>query len=236
MFVNVRYLGAISLLDALPASIVSRLIWLYKLHVVKDPLTRAHRRWVKDRGDETLRLDYPLSPDSLVLDVGGYRGEWTHRIVERYDPFVLVFEPVPTYAEGLRTRFHYNPKVEVLDFALAEKDEVAALTLLGDGSSLFRKGGTRITVCCRDVVAFFAERGIGRIDLMKVNIEGGEYPLLDRMLDVDLCRCCHDLQIQFHDIFPDARSQRQQIRERLAQTHDLTYEYEFVWENWRLRD
>ncbi len=232
---NLRHLRAISLLHALLANIIGWLVRLYKLHVVRDPFTRAHRRWVKDRGDETLRLDYPLSPDSLVLDVGGYRGEWTHRIVERYDPFVLIIEPVPTYAKWLRKRFHDNPKVEVFDFALAEKDDVAEFTLLEDGSSLFRNGGTRITVRCRDVVAFLAERGIGRIDLMKVNIEGGEYPLLDRMLDADLCRCCRDLQIQFHDIFPGAGSWRQGIRERLAQTHALTYDYEFVWENWCLR-
>lgn len=232
---NPQHLGAMRLLGALLAAAIRRLVRLYKLHVARDPFTRAHRRWVKDRGDETLRLDYPLTHDSLVLDVGGYRGDWTNRIVERHDPFVLIFEPVPTYAEEIRERFRDNPKVEVFDFALADKDDVAEITLLEDASSLFRSGGERVSVRCRDVVAFLAERGIERIDLMKINIEGGEYALLDRMLDANLCRCCRDVQIQFHTVFSDAGLWRQRIRARLAQTHALTYDYDFVWENWHLR-
>ena len=29
-------------------------------------------RWFGDNGDHTLRLDYPLNEDSVVLDLGGY--------------------------------------------------------------------------------------------------------------------------------------------------------------------
>ena len=31
-------------------------------------------RWFADRGDQTLRLDYDLNENSVVLDLGGYHG------------------------------------------------------------------------------------------------------------------------------------------------------------------
>jgi len=33
---------------------------------------------------------------------------------------------------------------------------------------------------------------------------------------------------------PDAKARVQNIRRQLERTHRLTYQYDFVWENWRL--
>ena len=73
---------------------------------------------------------------------------------------------------------------------------------------------------------------IDEIDLIKINIEGGEFELLERMFEQGLVAKCKNIQIQFHDFFPEAKSLRQDIRERLKETHHLTYDYYFVWENW----
>src|SRR4029077_2099620 len=35
------------------------------------------RQWYTDRGDETLRLAYDLGPETLVMDAGGYHGNWS---------------------------------------------------------------------------------------------------------------------------------------------------------------
>ena len=50
--------------------------------------------WVRDNGDHTLRLDYDLNEDSIVFDVGGYRGDFTSAIFNKYNCNVYVFEPV----------------------------------------------------------------------------------------------------------------------------------------------
>ncbi len=37
-------------------------------------------KWRKANGDGTLRLNYPLTPDSVVFDLGGYVGDWAQQI------------------------------------------------------------------------------------------------------------------------------------------------------------
>ena len=71
---------------------------------------------------------------------------------------------------------------------------------------------------------------------MKINIEGGEYELLEYLLDTGLATQIINYQVQFHDFVPDAEARMTAIRERLSQTHTLTYQYEFVWGNWRFND
>jgi FkbM family methyltransferase len=209
---------------------------LYRGYVVRDPFAIACRRWLRDRGDETLRVDYPLGPDSVVLDVGGYHGDWAAQLYERYGCRVYVFEPVTEFYEGIRARFAGNPSVKVFNFGLSDSDAMLPISLAADASSVYQGAEQTIEIQLRDVVAVLREEQISAIDLVKINIEGGEYPLLTRMLDERITDRCRDIQVQFHDFVPDASARRAEIRARLARTHELTYEYYFVWENWRLRE
>jgi hypothetical protein len=72
------------------------------------------------------------------------------------------------------------------------------------------------------------------VDLMKVNIEGAEFDLLDHMLEKGCMPMIGNLQVQFHRFVPNAPSRRRTLRSSLKLTHELTYEFYFVWENWRL--
>jgi FkbM family methyltransferase len=213
-----------------------RFWWNWQLHIARDPVIRATREWQRGRFDETLRLDYPLSSDSVVLDVGGYRGDWTRSIVARYQPHVYVFEPVPEFFEKLEREFSANPKVRLLPFALGDRDYSESISLQADGSSLFRAGEATCEVMVRDIRGFLDSEGLDRIDLVKINIEGGEFRLLRRMLDTGIVPRCRDIQVQFHTFYPGAEQLRAQLRDELAATHDLTYDYLFVWENWRAKE
>ena len=70
---------------------------------------------------------------------------------------------------------------------------------------------------------------------MKVNIEGGEYELLEHLLDRALIGRIEHLQVQFHDFVPDAERRMKALQARLPLTHALEWQYEFVWESWRRR-
>ena len=74
---------------------------------------------------------------------------------------------------------------------------------------------------------------IERIDLMKMNIEGGEYDLLDHLIETGFIRNIENIQVQFHDFVPEAKQRMMKIQKELSKTHRLTYQYIFVWENWR---
>jgi FkbM family methyltransferase len=200
-----------------------------------EPYALALWRWRLDGGDETLRLVYPLEPRSVVLDVGGFLGDWAASIVERYGCSVLVFEPVPAHYDALRDRLRGVKGVELYPFGLSDRTERRAMAVLGNGSSAFRASGPAGTVRVPfvDIAEFWSGRGLEHVDLLKVNIEGGEFPLLERMLDTGLARRCTNIQVQFHADYPDAARRRERIRVRLAETHELAWDYFFVWENWR---
>jgi FkbM family methyltransferase len=193
-------------------------------------------RWVADHGDDTLAVAYPLDEGSTVFEVGGYRGKWASKIVRLYDPVTYIFEPVAEYSELLTQCFKENPKVKVFHYGLSDTDQDISISVDEDATSVFRVAARSERVILRDIERFAAANGIERIDLIQINIEGGEYQLLKRIVDSGLVTRCIHIQVQFHQDIPDAAAKRERIRERLAQTHDVLYDYPFVWEAWRLRN
>lgn len=193
--------------------------------------------WFKIDGDMTLRLDYDeLDTDSVVFDLGGYKGQWTSDIYAKYGCSIYVFEPVHNFYHDICERFKKNKKVKVFCYGLAEENKELAISISKDGSSIFRNSSSREkdNVTLVRACSFFHEQDISLIDLMKINIEGGEYDLLEHLIKEGFIENIRNLQIQFHDFVPDAEIRMKNIKTALAKTHKLTYEYEFVWENWKL--
>jgi hypothetical protein len=71
---------------------------------------------------------------------------------------------------------------------------------------------------------------------MKINIEGGEYDLLDHLIETGWIRRIRDVQIQFHDFVSGATQRMHHIQAALKNTHHTTYQYPFVWENWHINE
>jgi FkbM family methyltransferase len=191
--------------------------------------------WFRDRGDETLKFDYDLSSDSVVFDLGGYEGDWTAEISARYGSQVHVFEPVPAYYERLSSRFAGNKAIHTYPFGLADADKVVEVSLEGLASSAYRGAQDTVAVELREADAFLRQQAVDGVHLMTINIEGGEYDLLDHLLATGWVPRIRDLQVQFHDVFPDAEARMKRIQASLSETHYLTFQYPFVWENWRAR-
>ena len=194
------------------------------------------RPWFAIKGDQTLRLQYDLAPSSVVFDLGGYEGQWTSDIYAKYKCTVHVFEPARQYAEAIAERFRCNDNIIVHQFGLAQSNQTASLSLADNASSIFGSEGPSETISLIDVQQFLDEQKLSTVDLMKINIEGGEYDLIDRIIETGIISRVTDIQVQFHDFVPDARNRRTAIQGRLQRTHKLTYEYPFVWENWRILD
>lgn len=209
----------------------------FKAYVLRDPQLLEVRRWLKDEGDRTLRLDYPLSADSVVFDLGGYHGDFAASMVERFDCHVHIFEPVPEFAKMCASRFANNNKVYVLPFGLSSTHGEFRISTAADGSSLVRADPATesILVQVRSFGEYVKLAGIEKIDLMKINIEGGEYEVLPHVIEQGWIERIANLQIQFHDFVDDHLAKREAIRAQLASTHSETWCYRFVWENWRIQ-
>jgi len=216
--------------------IFGRLVQFYKIKIHRESLAILHAQWIKDNGDSILRLSYPLNENSVVFDVGGYRGIWAEKIINLYNPHIYIFEPVPEYYSEIVKQLGINPRVFLYNFGLSDKDMNTKIALLSNASSVYKKSKQYINIKLRDINKFLAETKIKKIDLIKINIEGGEYPLLNRLISSRTIEICQNIQVQFHNFIPQAKSRRNKIREHLKRTHYLTYDYPFIWENWRIKN
>ncbi len=191
--------------------------------------------WFDANGDNTLRLDYNLNSDSIVFDLGGYKGEWSEKIFNKYSCNIYIFEPFIDYFKLIENKFKNNNKIKVYNFGLSNQTIQEKLYIQDNRSSMFQKTGNATKINLKNVEDFLRQELIIRIDLMKINIEGAEYDVLEYLIKKDIIKTIDNIQIQFHNFIDKATERRNHIRELLTQTHNETYCYDFVWENWRLK-
>jgi len=190
----------------------------------------------KNKGDTTLRLNYPLSASSLIFDVGGYEGQWAQNIYNRYQCQIHIFEPVKKFAEQIKHKFKDNQKIFVYDFGLGGANKNTKIVLSQDGSSTQKTKGIKEIVNIIKISDFIKNNNLEYIDLMKINIEGDEYDLLDDLIASGLITIVKNVQVQFHNFVPNAKERMEKIQNELTKTHHLTYQYKFVWENWEINN
>ncbi len=195
------------------------------------------RNWIRDKGDKVLRLNYDLNENSVVFDLGGYEGQWASDIYSKYRCKIYVFEPSGIYCKEIQNRFRKNSDIKVFQFGLSNRDSEEKLFMAANASSTLKatKGDFEI-IKFKDFIGFVDSYGIDSIDLIKINIEGGEYDLLDYIIEKGYHLKIKNIQVQFHDFVPNYENRFLQIQKNLSVSHKITYQYKFLWENWLIKD
>lgn len=159
-------------------------LWLY----IPADLDRQGQRLVIDGGVPDPIVALVARPGDVAIDIGGNLGEWMAPLAATVggEGRVYVFEPVPVLAEALArtTRINrFTATVEVVASAAAEATGKAAFNSTmaagGDGalSGLSSGGGETVPTITLD--DFTMERGLSRIDLIKIDVEGAERRVLE---------------------------------------------------------
>ena len=172
----------------------------------------------------------------MVFDLGAYTGTYADNIFKNYRCNIFAFEPVKQFYDVLQKKYANEPKVRCFMYGLGEEDRTMTLGISGKATSEVTSGQS-VECQIRNIKTFLDEQKINTIDLMAINIEGGEYPLLEMMRDEGLLRRVKIFQIQFHD-FPHIErrhERRYALQQELSKTHNLAYNYEFCWEKWVLK-
>lgn len=183
-------------------------------------------------GGNELLYDLPVTTGSLVIDAGGYKGEWTVGMLARYGCRSKLFEPFPHYAKYCSRLFSKNSMVEVFSLALGGSERTADFPVgANDSTSEFRiKDGVEIvTIPVADVAKVIESEPIS---CMKINIEGGEYEVLERLIETGLTTQCDSFLIQFHNQPSDWESRLKKIEVSLNETHAREWCYPMLWEKW----
>jgi FkbM family methyltransferase len=190
-----------------------------------------------DAGGEKIRFAYDnLNAGSVVFDLGGYKGQWASDIYSSYLAKVYIFEVYTPFYNHIAKRFTGNSNINVYNFGLASQTKTEQITIDVFSTSSFKKSDNMVDIHLKKASDFITEHGVNKIDLMKINIEGAEYDLLEHIIESGIINNIGDLQIQFHDFVPNAFNEMTAIRNKLSKTHYPTYKFDFIWDNWRLKN
>jgi FkbM family methyltransferase len=115
----------------------------------------------------------------VCLDVGANIGYWSKMLAEvLHVGKVFAFEPDPATFKILQRNCELNTNVEIIEAALGSQKGTLSLYLdpsdSGDSTGNYVQGRDKVDVELLTLDAFIVERGINRIDFLKVDIQGGE--------------------------------------------------------------
>ncbi len=204
-----------------------------KMDTIHKYSEEEYARYKREDPTEEHRVNYPLNTDSLVVDVGGLTGDWATRIYCRHSCNIDIYEPHPVLVSKARINFKGNNKVKIYGFGLGGENGI--LILYGDSfnASIFKNntgGETEVEIIKTSDVF----KQYNHIDLLKINVEGAEYEIMNDLLANYDMRKIDNLQIQFHGNVDGYSEKRKNIRNGLMKTHHMTWNYDYIFENWAL--
>jgi len=189
-------------------------------------------RWRNDNGDNTHLLNWDLSPESRVLDIGSYRGDWIQKICKKYNCYGLGLEP--TNQAFLESLPKLSEKIFFMNYGVTV-DQTADMPInIGSDESSFIK---KIRDSKEEIVKMLNAKELFQqvlincnIDLIQMNIEGYEYVLLPYMINNGLLNNVKGIQIQFHNISDTCDKKREDICNRLKYIgFETKFDYKCVW-------
>ena len=185
-------------------------------------------------GGNQLLFDVPVKSESLIIDAGGYKGEWSSEMISRYGCKSEIFEPVPEFYDHCENYFNINNLVKIHKFALGCADRKTIFNLSDNGTSEHIDSGKSksIEINVLDVSKLFDRLGNKQIACFKLNIEGAEYDVLERIISTNNLEKCDSFLIQFHKQPLDYQPRYLKIQQYLEKTHNLIWGYDMVWEKW----
>lgn len=190
-------------------------------------------RWFRDNGDNTHNLNYDLNENSVVMDLGGYTGVWAQQIIDKYNPNLYIIEPIPEFFNGMVNKFKDNGKVNLLNVGISTENKDGVIYMNGDGTSSNLVTGEGINVKFNTMDTILETWGLDSVDLIQINIEGDEYPLLESMIKNGVINKFKNVQVQFHMGIEGYADRRNKIRAGLRDNgFKNKFDYPFVWESW----
>jgi FkbM family methyltransferase len=146
-----------------------------------------------------------VSSSDIVYSVGiGTDISFDLELIEAYNPFVFAFDPTPKSIEWL-SKQSLPEKFKAFPFGLADYTGDAVFYLpqnenFVSASMTSKQSDSVVHVKVKKIVDIMAEFGHTEINILKIDIEGAEYSVIDDIIKSDIK--IHQLLIEFHHRFP----------------------------------
>ena len=176
------------------------------------------QQWLDVDGDNTYAVNWPLTRQSNVVEIGAYKGRWACQIIDKYGCKVFAYEPQLWAFEEIVFEAQIRPSLIPFNYALGTKDGVFPMSEWSTDACSFMytdrrlRGEGRV----REATQVFAELAhYGHIDLVMMNIEGMEYVLLPYLLDMGVATIIERFCVQWHTFMDESGVIYEAICEKL---------------------
>lgn len=142
-------------------------------------------------GDQSLGLQWTICPTGLnaqsVVYSGGVGSDisFEHELVRRFGCSIIVLDPSPTGVQTMARPENNIPQLRFLPLALCAsvgKLKMAPPVPGEDSWSAQRNSTGTLEVASTDLYTLMRQNGHTHIDLLKIDIEGCEYEVIDDIL------------------------------------------------------
>jgi FkbM family methyltransferase len=175
-------------------------------------------------------FEIDIRPGDVVLDCGANVGDVTSKFA-RTGARVYAFEPNPICFEVIKQRFRWMPNVTCLNKGVMDRDCVLTLTTPAPHAGFdelevtvaasFKPNEvaayptTANEIACVDIDRFVRSLG-SRVRLMKVDIEGAEIEVLNRLMDTGSIDLIDQLVVETHEEqMTDLAAPTRELRDRI---------------------
>ena len=190
--------------------IVSRLLPRQVRHQLRHSLDSLYSKQLP--GKETIGvlskwtiITHGLRPDAVIYSGGvGEDITFEQELIRRFGVKIHIFDPSPVAARTISLAD--NDRLLFKPIGLAASTAAKFSVGGGKDSSTWVKAGGDQTLPCTSLPQEMEMNGHGAIDLLKIDIEGFEYEVLENCLAVPIP--IKQICVEFHDFFPEISKAR----------------------------
>lgn len=171
-------------------------------------------RWLHDRYKQEA-LDRPFT----VFDVGANVGDYSNAVLALFgdDAVIHAFEPTAASYASLTRRFGRDRRVRLNNLAVGREDGTLRVYSEGPESRIASaysqtlgdwgiENMTEEIAIMRSLASYCADANIPTIDLLKIDVEGHELPVLEGALPLIQSRSIRSIQWEFGNCHVAART------------------------------
>jgi FkbM family methyltransferase len=183
---------------------------------------------------ENLKYKVKLKSNGLVLDFGGYVGEFTSKMSKlNPDMLFLIFEPIPNFYKKCQRRFRKNRNVSILPYGVTSNGRNIDLAIDGPRTRT-NQSGKNLGFPSKSITGILDN--LDQVELLKMNIEGLEYECLLSIIENGSIKKINYLLVQFHNFNVDDENSYIEITSLISEDFIRVFSYKWKWELWRIKN
>lgn len=178
-----------------------------------------------------------LKQGDIAIDCGASVGDVTTKMAAQ-GATVYAFEPNPITFKHLQKRFENTPTVTCLNQGVLDKNSQLPfyfhqdIDLSRENNPLVAANGSSLLAFKRNVnkenfvevevidLAAFIEQLPQRVKLLKIDVEGVEYEILNRLIDTKVYKQIDQILVETHEKkIPELRPKHKQLQEKITKEH-----------------